>query len=132
MSSAPAASASTTAHCPQCERDVRVSEPYAFRGADKLRATLTCGHVLPRAIAGLDDVTLHHIDSDGANAAYAIPAHELLSEPQCEWDPERRHYRREHCSYCLKGSYSFAEEQHTGRFFCRTCIKNNGFKVRGR
>jgi hypothetical protein len=43
----------TITHCPQCDRSVRVSEPYAFRGADKLRATLSCGHVVLRAEAGL-------------------------------------------------------------------------------
>lgn len=36
------------AHCPQCDREVRVSEPYAFRGMDRLRMTLTCGHIVLR------------------------------------------------------------------------------------
>ena len=42
-----------TGHCPQCEREVRVTEPYAFNGADRRRATLACGHVVLRVEAGL-------------------------------------------------------------------------------
>lgn len=34
--------------CPQCGRGVSVSEPYAFRGMDRLRSTLSCGHVVLR------------------------------------------------------------------------------------
>jgi hypothetical protein len=45
--------ASTHGHCPECQREVRVSEPYAFRGMDKLRATLACGHVVLRNEAAL-------------------------------------------------------------------------------
>jgi len=37
-----------TGYCPECDRQVRVSEPYAFRGMDRLRATLGCGHVVLR------------------------------------------------------------------------------------
>lgn len=43
----------TVAHCPQCDRIRRVTEPSAFGGRDKLRATLSCGHVVLRAQAGL-------------------------------------------------------------------------------
>lgn len=43
-----------TGFCAQCGRQARVSEPYAFFGADRLRATLACGHVVVRADAGLD------------------------------------------------------------------------------
>jgi hypothetical protein len=42
-----------TGHCSQCGRQVRVSEPFAFRGMDRLRATLACGHVVLREEAGL-------------------------------------------------------------------------------
>jgi hypothetical protein len=42
-----------TGHCSQCDRQVRVSEPFAFRGMDRLRATLVCGHVVLREQAGL-------------------------------------------------------------------------------
>ena len=45
--------ASTTGHCSQCDRQVRVSEPFAFFGRDRLRATLACGHVVLRSEAGL-------------------------------------------------------------------------------
>lgn len=45
--------AAATAHCTQCERQVRVSEPFAFFGRDRLRATLACGHLVLRAEAGL-------------------------------------------------------------------------------
>lgn len=41
-----------TAYCETCQREVRVSEPYAF-GIDRLRATLSCGHVVSRQKAGL-------------------------------------------------------------------------------
>lgn len=44
---------STTATCPQCGREVRVSEPYAFRGMSRTQATLACGHVVSREAAGL-------------------------------------------------------------------------------
>jgi hypothetical protein len=37
-----------TVVCPQCLRDVRVSEPYAFRGMDRLRMALSCGHIVTR------------------------------------------------------------------------------------
>jgi len=37
-----------TAHCPQCERSSRISEPFAFGGRDRLRMTLSCGHVVLR------------------------------------------------------------------------------------
>lgn len=40
--------APATGYCAQCKRSVRVSEPYAFRGADRLRTTLACGHVVLR------------------------------------------------------------------------------------
>lgn len=43
----------TTGHCTQCDRQVRVSEPFAFGGMDRLRATLACGHVVLRSAAGL-------------------------------------------------------------------------------
>jgi hypothetical protein len=36
------------AHCPQCQRAVRISEPFAFGGRDRLRMTLACGHVVLR------------------------------------------------------------------------------------
>lgn len=40
--------------CPVCDSDVRISEPFAFGGADKLRTSLSCGHVVSRtAVAGL-------------------------------------------------------------------------------
>lgn len=39
--------------CPQCDRRVTITEPFAFRGMDKLRATLSCGHVVLRAQVGL-------------------------------------------------------------------------------
>ena len=42
-----------SAHCPQCQREVRISEPYAFGGMDRLRASLSCGHVVVRSEAGL-------------------------------------------------------------------------------
>lgn len=35
-----------TVHCPQCDRSVRITELYAFGGRDRLRSTLTCGHVV--------------------------------------------------------------------------------------
>lgn len=38
----------TSAYCPQCDREVRVSEPFAFGGLDRLRSTLACGHVVSR------------------------------------------------------------------------------------
>lgn len=38
----------STVTCPQCERNVRVSEPFAFGGMDRLRSTLSCGHVVAR------------------------------------------------------------------------------------
>lgn len=44
----PPAPAPLMGYCPECQRQVRVSEPYAFRGADRLRATLACGHVVLR------------------------------------------------------------------------------------
>ena len=63
MSSAPAETASavspkgvghmTTTICPQCGSHARISEPFAFGGMDRLRATLGCGHVVLRAEAGL-------------------------------------------------------------------------------
>jgi hypothetical protein len=34
--------------CPQCDRSVRVSEPFAFGGMDRLRSTLSCGHIVAR------------------------------------------------------------------------------------
>lgn len=74
--------------------------------------------------------TVHHIDSNGATCAYVIPAHELLSEPRREWDPERRHYRRERCAYCLSTTFVFGQEAETGRYFCGICTKRHGFKVR--
>jgi hypothetical protein len=43
----------TTGHCAQCDRQVRVSEPFAFAGMDRMRATLACGHVVLREAAGL-------------------------------------------------------------------------------
>ena len=42
-----------TGHCAQCDRQVRVSEAFAFRGMDRLRATLACGHIVLRDQAGL-------------------------------------------------------------------------------
>ena len=42
-----------TGTCPQCGPGQSVSEPFAFRGADKSRATLGCGHVVDRGEAGL-------------------------------------------------------------------------------
>ena len=47
------ASIPTTGHCSQCDRQDRISEPFAFRGMDRLRATLACGHVVLREEAGL-------------------------------------------------------------------------------
>ena len=32
--------------CPQCDREVRVTEPNAFGGMDKIRSTLACGHIV--------------------------------------------------------------------------------------
>jgi hypothetical protein len=37
----------TSVTCPQCERPARVTEPFAF-GVDRLRSTLSCGHVVAR------------------------------------------------------------------------------------
>lgn len=37
-----------SAHCPQCQREARVSEQFAFWGRDRLRMTLACGHVVAR------------------------------------------------------------------------------------
>lgn len=51
---APAAPAPLLGYCPECERQVRVSEPYAFRGASREHATLGCGHVVLRERAGLE------------------------------------------------------------------------------
>lgn len=40
--------------CPECHAKARITEPFAFRGKDKVRAALSCGHVVRReAIAGL-------------------------------------------------------------------------------
>jgi hypothetical protein len=47
------ASTPTTGFCPQCEREVRVSEPFAFRGVSRELCTLACGHVVGRQAAGL-------------------------------------------------------------------------------
>ena len=38
----------TIAYCPQCQRETRVTEAFAFGGADKLRSTLACGHIVAR------------------------------------------------------------------------------------
>lgn len=43
-----------TGYCTECDREVRVSEPFAFRGMDRLRATLACGHVVLREAAGIN------------------------------------------------------------------------------
>jgi len=43
----------TTIICPECGGHARISEPFAFRGMDRLRATLSCGHVVLRDKAGL-------------------------------------------------------------------------------
>lgn len=43
-----------TAQCTQCDREVRVTEPYAFGGMDRLRTALACGHVVLRTEAGLN------------------------------------------------------------------------------
>lgn len=40
----------THAHCPQCQRPSRITEPYAFGGADRLRSTLACGHIVAREV----------------------------------------------------------------------------------
>lgn len=57
--------------CPQCDRDVRVSEPFAFRGMDKLRATLGCGHVVLRRCNECGGQCAHaHYCSIGGDAAY--------------------------------------------------------------
>jgi len=37
-----------TKTCPQCGTEQRVVERYAFRGLDKLRSTLGCGHMVLR------------------------------------------------------------------------------------
>ena len=47
------ATISALTHCSQCDRQVRVSEPFAFGGADRARASLACGHVVLRVEAGL-------------------------------------------------------------------------------
>ena len=36
------------AYCPVCERERRIAEPFAFRGMDRLRMSLGCGHVVLR------------------------------------------------------------------------------------
>jgi hypothetical protein len=41
--------------CPQCGHQVRVSERFAFGGADRLRSTLSCGHVVARDQIGEGD-----------------------------------------------------------------------------
>jgi len=38
----------TRVTCPQCGASARVSEPFAFGGRDRLRSTLSCGHVVAR------------------------------------------------------------------------------------
>lgn len=37
-----------TKHCRECGRLQRVSEQFAFRGMDRLRCTLACGHIVLR------------------------------------------------------------------------------------
>lgn len=51
---ATATSAALAGHCCQCDRLVRVSEPYAFFGRDRLRASLACGHIVLRSEAGIE------------------------------------------------------------------------------
>jgi len=41
-------SVSSSTYCPTCDRSVRVTEPFAFGGVDRLRSTLACGHVVVR------------------------------------------------------------------------------------
>jgi hypothetical protein len=41
----------TINYCPQCNRQVRVTEVNAFGGRDKLRSTLSCGHIVLKAEA---------------------------------------------------------------------------------
>lgn len=38
-----------TAHCTQCDRQSRISEPYAFNGMSRTLMTLSCGHVVARS-----------------------------------------------------------------------------------
>ena len=45
--------------CPQCGTGQRVTEPAAFGGKDKLRSTLSCGHVvMARDLITEDDMRL--------------------------------------------------------------------------
>jgi hypothetical protein len=58
-------------YCPQCDRDVRVTEPYAFGGRDKLRATLGCGHVVLRRCEDCGGQCAHaHYCPTGGDVAY--------------------------------------------------------------
>lgn len=58
---------STQAHCPQCKREVRISEPFAFGGRDRLRSTLACGHVVLRPPVVAPVIQLAH-DGDASAA----------------------------------------------------------------
>lgn len=48
MSVTPISTEPTARYCPQCDRSVRVTEPFSFRGMDRLRSTLACGHAVLR------------------------------------------------------------------------------------
>lgn len=61
---------------------------------------------------------------------YSVPTYDLLAAPTRVWDDERKCYVRKHCSYCTHDAYTFAQEDVTGRYFCGTCVKRNGFKIR--
>jgi rRNA maturation protein Nop10 len=39
------------AYCPQCGRERRITEPNAFGGRDKLRMTLSCGHIINKEVS---------------------------------------------------------------------------------
>lgn len=41
----------TAIYCPQCAMHRRVTEPNAFGGRDRLRMTLSCGHVVAKDTA---------------------------------------------------------------------------------
>jgi hypothetical protein len=71
----------TIAYCPECQRDSRISEPYAFRGMDRLRATLSCGHIVLRDTAGLDAPD-HHSVSVKRSGGHGYP---YRAHCDCGW-----------------------------------------------
>jgi hypothetical protein len=70
----------TRTYCPQCNTDQRVAEPYAFGGRDKLRTTLSCGHVVLRpldmtsALDAYEAACARGTDADISTAALALAA----------------------------------------------------------